>query len=153
MNVTIDQWSVTYRVNDHALLALDQVNLSLLPGRITALVGESGSGKTTLGKSLMGLLPEYAEVKGHIRLDEEEMAGAREDEWNAVRWSRIAMLFQNGPANLNPVHRILDQVAGADPTADWRRESSRSAADERGTGRTAVRRVRVSTRGKRRNPA
>jgi peptide/nickel transport system ATP-binding protein len=111
VKVTIDELSVTYRVSDHALLALDQVNLHLLPGRITALVGESGSGKTTLGKSLMGLLPDYAEVAGSVRLDGQEIVGANEVSLNKIRWSRIAMLFQNGAANLNPVLRIMDQVA------------------------------------------
>jgi peptide/nickel transport system ATP-binding protein len=111
VKVTIDELSVTYRVNDHALLALDQVNLRLLPGRITALVGESGCGKTTLGKSPMGLLPNYAEVRGSIRLDGQEMVGASEASLNKIRWSQVAMLFQNGAANLNPVQRIIDQVA------------------------------------------
>jgi peptide/nickel transport system ATP-binding protein len=107
----IHNLTVTYRAADHALLALDQVSLNLEPGRITALVGESGSGKTTLGKTLMGLLPEYAEVKGSVTLDGLEIPGASESELNEIRWSRIAMLFQNGVANLNPVHRIIDQVA------------------------------------------
>jgi peptide/nickel transport system ATP-binding protein len=111
VKVTIDELSVTYRAGDHALLALDQVNLHLLPGRITALVGESGSGKTTLGKSLMGLLPVYAEVSGSVGLDGQEIVGANEASLNKLRWSRIAMLFQNGAANLNPVLRIKDQVA------------------------------------------
>ncbi len=111
VKVAIEELSVTYRTKDHALLALDQVCLNLVPGRITALVGESGSGKTTLGKSLMGLLPDYAEVKGSTRLDGQEIVGASENSLNKIRWARIAMLFQNGAANLNPVHRIIDQVA------------------------------------------
>jgi oligopeptide/dipeptide ABC transporter ATP-binding protein len=111
VKVTIDELSVTYRANDHSLLALDQVGLCLLPGRITALVGESGSGKTTLGKSLMGLLPDYAEVSGSVRLDGQDIVGAGEASLNKIRWSRAAMLFQNGAANLNPVLRIIDQVA------------------------------------------
>jgi peptide/nickel transport system ATP-binding protein len=111
VKVAINNLSVTYRTKDHALLALDQVCLNLVPGRITALVGESGSGKTTLGKSLMGLLPDYAEVKGSARLDGQEIVGAGENRLNKIRWARIAMLFQNGAANLNPVHRMIDQVA------------------------------------------
>jgi peptide/nickel transport system ATP-binding protein len=111
VKIAIDELSVTYRTKDHALLALDQVCLNLVPGRITALVGESGSGKTTLGKSLMGLLPDYAEVKGSVRLDGQEIVGESEKSLNKIRWTRIAMLFQNGAANLNPVHRIIDQVA------------------------------------------
>ncbi len=111
MSATIDELSVTYRDDDHALLALDKVNLSLQPGRITALVGESGSGKTTLGKSLMGLLPEYAEVRGSVKVHDLEIQGASEARLNEIRWSKVAMLFQNGPQNLNPVHRIIDQVA------------------------------------------
>jgi peptide/nickel transport system ATP-binding protein len=109
--VHIHDLTVTYRATDHALLALDQVSLRLQPGRITALVGESGSGKTTLGKTLMGLLPQYAEVKGSVKLDDLEIPGASESRLNEIRWSRIAMFFQNGAANLNPVHRIIDQVA------------------------------------------
>jgi peptide/nickel transport system ATP-binding protein len=111
VKVAVDNLSVIYRAGDHALLALDQVGLNLMPSRITALVGESGSGKTTLGKSLMGLLPAYAEATGSIALDGQEIVGASEASLNKLRWSRIAMLFQNGAANLNPVLRIIDQVA------------------------------------------
>jgi peptide/nickel transport system ATP-binding protein len=147
VKATIDELSVTYRVNDHALLALEQVSLSLLPGRITALVGESGSGKTTLGRSLMGLLPDYAEVKGSIRLDEKEMSGASEDKWNTIRWSQVAMLFQNGPANLNPVHRIIDQVA--EPLIQHGRRAKAEAAAE---AETTLDRMKINRAQARRFP-
>jgi len=111
VTVSIDQLTVTYRDGDHAILALDRVSLSLKPGRITALVGESGSGKTTLGKALMGLLPNNAEISGSIKLDKAELIGLDERRFNEIRWSRVAMVFQNGAANLNPAHRIIDQVA------------------------------------------
>lgn len=35
---------------------LNQINLSLMPGKILALIGPSGSGKTTLVNSIMGML-------------------------------------------------------------------------------------------------
>jgi len=109
--ICIKDLSVVYRDGDHSLLALDQTSLELKAGRITALVGESGSGKTTLGKTIMGLLPENAELEGSIKLDDEQIIGKDESDLNRIRWSRIAMVFQNGPANLNPVLRIVDQVA------------------------------------------
>lgn len=111
MNLTIERLSVTYQSSDHSQLALDAVSLSLRPGRVTALVGESGSGKTTLGKAAMGLLPDTAEIGGSIRLGDRDLRKASEAELNSLRWSRIAMVFQNGGSVLNPVHRIIDQVA------------------------------------------
>lgn len=120
--------TVTYRDGDHALMALDEVSLDLVPGRITALVGESGSGKTTLGKTLMGLLPQNAEARGSVRLDEVEILGMGEPELNRIRWSRVAMVPQNGQANLNPVLRVVDQVA--EPLVQHGGMSKRDAASK-----------------------
>lgn len=111
MTLRMDNVSVVYRDSGHDLLALDRVDLTLEPGRINALVGESGSGKTTLAKTVMGLLPDYAEMSGSVVLDETELTDLDEVGLNRIRWSRISMVFQNGAANLNPVHRIIDQVA------------------------------------------
>jgi peptide/nickel transport system ATP-binding protein len=111
VQIFINKLTVQYTEDDHALLALDRVDLTLTPGRITALVGESGSGKTTLGKAIMGLLPDNATVQGEILLDQDNLLDFDEARMNPVRWATTAMVFQNGAANLNPVHRLQDQVA------------------------------------------
>lgn len=111
MNLTIKNLSVTYLSSGHELLALEKACLELTPGKVVALVGESGSGKTTLGKAVMGLLPDYARVEGSVTLDSLELLSLPAPEMNHIRWSRISMLFQNGAESLNPVHRILDQIA------------------------------------------
>jgi len=111
VNLVVNGLRVVYQDGGHDLLALDNVDLDLEPGTITALVGESGSGKTTLGKALMGLLPENARVQGDVRFDGKPLIGLAEADLNAMRWSLIAMVFQNGAASFNPVVRIRDQVA------------------------------------------
>lgn len=111
MNVDISKLTVTYRHDGHALLALDHMDISLRPGRVTALVGESGSGKTTLAKAVMALLPGNAAVSGDILMDGRQMVGLGETDMNQWRWRSAAMVFQNGAAALNPLHRVLDQVA------------------------------------------
>jgi len=111
LKLEIDNLTVTYRNNGHNLLALDRIDLTLERGRITALVGESGSGKTTLGRTLMGLLPDNAESSGCVKLDEDDILGLDEEGLNKIRWSKVAMVFQNQAANFNPAHRIIDQVA------------------------------------------
>jgi peptide/nickel transport system ATP-binding protein len=111
VTIQIKDLTIKYQDRDHALLALDRLDLALHPGKITALVGESGSGKTTLGKAVMGLLPENARTKGSISLGGKQILGLDEPSLNQLRWSQVAMVFQNGAASFNPVHCLLDQVA------------------------------------------
>ena len=111
MIVKTKKLTIGYKADDHHLLALDRVDLELKPGKVTALVGESGSGKTTLGKALLGLSPPSAMIEGEIFLGKTEISNLDEASINEFRWSRVAMVFQNGAANLNPVYRLVDQVA------------------------------------------
>lgn len=61
MLVEIENLSKSYKKQ----LALDNVNLSLPPGKIIGLLGPNGSGKTTLLKVLMGLLRQYS---GNVKI-------------------------------------------------------------------------------------
>lgn len=126
--LTAHQLSVTYQAHDHHLLALDQVDLSLHPGRITAVVGESGSGKTTLGKALLGLLPAQTSINGSILLDEHPLlpAPAHSDPWALLRWRRIAMVMQGAGEHLNPVYTLGWQMA--EPLRVHQNRDARSSA-------------------------
>uniref|UniRef100_UPI004056F490 ABC transporter ATP-binding protein n=1 Tax=Candidatus Electronema sp. TaxID=2698783 RepID=UPI004056F490 len=111
MSLSVSKLSVIYRT-EHALIhALDEVDLELAPGTSTALIGESGSGKSTLALACLGLLPEGAITGGEIRLNGEAVDYADPAEVSRLRWFRVAMAFQNGTANLNPVHPVIEQVA------------------------------------------
>jgi peptide/nickel transport system ATP-binding protein len=111
MSINIKQLSVIYTDGSHNIQALEEVNIAIDPGNCLALVGESGSGKTTLGKACMGLLPLNAAKEGKISLNGRRIDNLKESSLNEIRWNKISMVFQNGAVNLNPLHRIIDQVA------------------------------------------
>jgi peptide/nickel transport system ATP-binding protein len=111
MSLEIKNLSVIYRDGSHSIQALEEVSLTLAPGICLALVGESGSGKTTFGNACMGLLPSNAEREGEIILNGNRIDHLEESDLNEIRWVRISMVFQNGAVNMNPVYRIVDQVA------------------------------------------
>jgi peptide/nickel transport system ATP-binding protein len=88
---------------------LNGIDLDLADGEALAIIGESGTGKTTLGMSIMRLAE--ARVQGSIRFNGADLLSLSDVEMQGIRWSRIAMVFQNVNNVLNPVYTVLDQVA------------------------------------------
>ncbi|MEV4056725.1 ABC transporter ATP-binding protein [Amycolatopsis sp. NPDC049688] len=85
-----------------AIQAVDDVNLTLRRGRVTALVGESGSGKSTVARLLAGL---YPRTGGDIRLHGETVNVKHGRAFRAYA-RRVQMIFQDPFASLNPVHTV-----------------------------------------------
>lgn len=86
------------------------LSFSVEPGESLGLVGESGSGKTQTALAILGLLPATAMISGSIRFDGMELLTADEDEMNALRAERIAIVFQDPMQALNPYLRIGQQI-------------------------------------------
>ncbi|HKN98741.1 MAG TPA: ABC transporter ATP-binding protein [Pseudonocardiaceae bacterium] len=85
-----------------AVHAVDDVDITLRRGHVTALVGESGSGKSTVARLLAQL---YPRTRGDIRL------GGRSVTVRGGRRFRdycrqVQMIFQDPFASLNPTHTV-----------------------------------------------
>ena len=94
--------------------AVRDANFTVYPGQWVAIVGESGSGKSTSAMAVLGLLPGTGHVvNGSIKLDGEEIAGAKQSEFYKLRGTKMGLVPQDPMSNLNPVWRIGTQVKEA----------------------------------------
>jgi len=98
------------------LIVVDDVSLQVHEGECCALVGESGSGKSLTALSLMGLQPDMIhQTRGNLSLRTKSGAlavleGMGQAEWEKLRGSDVAMIFQDPMTALNPVLKIGKQM-------------------------------------------
>ena len=107
--------------------ALRGVSFSLDRGQTLGLIGESGSGKSLTALSLMGLLPEGAEVQGSIRFAGQALTALDDAAMCRLRGLRIGMVFQEPMSALNPLQTAGAQIVEA---MHQHRDMSRAAAVE-----------------------
>lgn len=104
---------VTYAGADgRAVEAVRGVSFTLARGEVLALVGESGSGKTATALALGGLLPPppHCRVAGQVIFGGEELTCLPRRRLRALRGRRLAYVFQEPGASLNPVFTVGAQV-------------------------------------------
>ena len=92
--------------------AIDGVSFDVYQGEILGIVGESGCGKSVTMMSLIKLLPPAAQVtNGSVVLDGVELTTLSKRDLNAVRGSKVGMIFQDPMTSLNPFLKIGLQLA------------------------------------------
>ena len=87
------------------VVALDGVNLDLLPGDFVAVMGPSGSGKSTL-LNLMGCLD--TPTSGDLCIKGRNLRGMSDEELTVLRRDHIGFIFQQ--FNLLPLLTALENV-------------------------------------------
>jgi peptide/nickel transport system ATP-binding protein len=114
------------------IAAVDGVSLTVGLGEVVALVGESGSGKSMTALSVMRLLPPQAQVvDGSVELGGVDLLALPERRMNDIRGRKIALLFQQPRAALDPTSKVGTQVSEA---LRIHHHVSRRGAWERGVG-------------------
>jgi peptide/nickel transport system ATP-binding protein len=92
-------------------LAVSDISFELRPGEILCVVGESGSGKSVLSSAIMGAVARGLSVEsGSILFRGEDIVTMPEARRRALRGDRLAMVFQEPMAALNPAIKVGAQV-------------------------------------------
>jgi len=105
--------SVEFKTEDGQVLAVQNVSYTLNERETLGIVGESGSGKTVTSMAILGLLPKKAKITGEVLFRGRNLLTMSEKERQTIRGRRIAMVFQDALAALNPVFKVGDQIAEA----------------------------------------
>ncbi|MFV1365271.1 ABC transporter ATP-binding protein [Mycolicibacterium elephantis] len=105
--------TVAFPTDTASVNAVRGMNFHVDPGEVVALVGESGAGKSATAMAVVGLLPDYAEVTGSIRLHDDELIGLSDARMSTIRGKTIGTVFQDPMSALTPVYTVGDQIAEA----------------------------------------
>ncbi len=127
--LNIENLVVTYSSGKKTVHAVNNVSLAIKKGESLGLVGETGAGKTTIARAILGILPspQSKVTSGEILFHGKNLLTMDKNDLRSVRGGRISMIFQDPMTSLNPVMRVVDQIAEG---IRVHRNVSKSEADE-----------------------
>lgn len=103
--------SISYRTRAGEIPAVVDFNLEVMPGESVGIVGESGCGKSTVAFAIMRYLGRNGRiVGGQILFEGRDLVRMDEAELRCLRGARIAMVYQEPMAALNPSMTIGRQL-------------------------------------------
>ena len=119
--LSVRDLDITFKTTAGPVHAIRGVNIDLYKGETVALVGESGSGKSVTMKAAMGILAQNATVNsGSIQFSYHHADGSpetvdllqKDKKWirRHINGKRIAMVFQDPMASLNPRKKVEDII-------------------------------------------
>lgn len=111
--IDIKNFSIAFKNNEEEKQIIYDSTFSIYSNEILGVVGESGSGKSVTALAMMGLLPKKISriTSGKILFNNQELTQCSQKEFQKIRGSQIAMIFQEPMSALNPSMRCGKQVA------------------------------------------
>ena len=109
----IENLNISFEQGRKQKKVVDQLSFVVPAGRRVAIVGESGSGKSLTALSVLGLLPDGAQVSGHVSWNDQNLLRANLEDLRAIRGREIAMVFQEPMTALNPLFTVGNQIVEA----------------------------------------
>lgn len=109
--LNVQKLKLIFSTVEGTLQALDDVELQIGRAEILGLVGETGSGKSVTALSILKMIPENGKiVEGKVLLRGINLLTQNEKELQEIRGARVAIVFQDPSASLNPVFTIRTQM-------------------------------------------
>ncbi|MFK7963446.1 MAG: ABC transporter ATP-binding protein [Burkholderiaceae bacterium] len=111
--LSVRDLAVTFRLGTGELDAVKGINFDLARGETLGILGESGSGKSVSASAIMGILdsPPGFVRRGEVLLDGVDLLTLSQGERRELMGEKIAMIFQDTLAHLNPVYSVGWQIA------------------------------------------
>lgn len=118
LSVSFEQY--TRGLKKRTLSVIEDLNLTVKAGEMTAVVGASGSGKSLLAHGILGLLPYNASMSGQIFYEGRELTEKRRKQ---VVGKEIVLVPQS-VSYLDPLMKVGEQVRNGDTSSEAKRRCS-----------------------------
>jgi peptide/nickel transport system ATP-binding protein len=107
----IENLSISFFARAFEIPAVMDFSCTVMPGEAMGIVGESGCGKSTVALGIMRDLSNIGRiVGGRIKFQGRDMGEMSDAELRALRGSKIAMIYQEPMASLNPAMKVGKQL-------------------------------------------
>ena len=107
--------NTSFYTDNGEVRAVNGISYNLERGKVLGIVGESGSGKSVSAYSILQILAATGEIKegSSIKLDGEELVGAKEHVLKTIRGNKVSIIFQDPMTSLNPTYTVGHQLMEA----------------------------------------
>ena len=111
MLLDIKNLNLKFHTSKGILHAIRDLSFYIKQGETLGIVGESGCGKSITNLALMGLLPDTADLTADkLEFQGSDLLSLKDKQWQKIRGSDIAMIFQDPMTALNPCFTVGYQI-------------------------------------------